>query len=108
MVDRLIDDATLVEEAQTEGDVAFAPDELKVRPGTARSELRSRAFRVLWISTFSSNVGTWMQNVALGAVAYQLTPSAGLVALTGFPHLGPLLLLATVPVMPPGAVYRLR
>ena len=108
MVDRLIDDATLVEEAQTEGDVAFAPDELKVRPGTARSALRSRDFRVLWISTFSSNVGTWMQNVALGAFAYQLTHSAGFVALTGFAQLGPLLLLATVGGMLADAVDRRR
>src|SRR4051812_6372141 len=108
MVDRLIDDATLVEEAQTEGDVAFAPDQLKVRPGTARSALRSRDFRVLWISTFSSNVGTWMQNVALGAFAYQLTHSAGFVALTGFAQLGPLLLLATVGGMLADAVDRRR
>src|SRR5438309_2514937 len=108
MVARLIDDATLVEEAQTEGDVAFAPDELKVRPGTARSALRSRDFRVLWIATFSSNVGTWMQNVALGAFAYQLSHSADFVALTGFAQLGPLLLLATVGGMLADAVDRRR
>src|SRR4051794_17900281 len=107
MVDRLIDDATLVEEAQTEGDVPFAPEELQ-GAGTARSALRSRDFRVLWISTFSSNVGTWMQNVALGAFAYQLSHSAGFVALTGFAQLGPLLLLATVGGMLADAVDRRR
>src|SRR5947209_18827194 len=107
MVDRLIDDATLVEEAQTEGDVPFAPEELQGE-GTARSALRSRDFRVLWISTFSSNVGTWMQNVALGAFAYQLSHSAGFVALTGFAQLGPLLLLATVGGMLADAVDRRR
>jgi MFS family permease len=96
MVDRLVDDAVLVDEAQTEGDVAFGPAELADRPGTARSALRSRDFRVLWVATFASNVGTWMQNVALGAFAYQLSHSAGFVALTGFAQLGPLLLLATV------------
>src|SRR3954451_4833804 len=107
MVDRLIDDATLVEDAQTEGDVPFAPEELQ-GAGTARSALRSRDFRVLWISTFSSNVGTWMQNVALGAFAYQLSHSAGFVALTGFAQLGPLLLLATVGGMLGDAVDRRR
>jgi MFS family permease len=96
MVDRLLDDAALVDEAQIDGDVAVTLGELKVRSGTARSALRSRDFRVLWISTFASNVGTWMQNVALGAFAWQLSRSAGFVALTGFAQLGPLLLLATV------------
>ena len=108
MVDRLLDDATLVEEAQTEGDVALAPEALEVRFGTARSALRSRDFRVLWIATFSSNVGTWMQNVALGAFAYQLSGSAGFVALTGFAQLGPLLLLATVGGVLADAVDRRR
>jgi MFS family permease len=104
----LLDDAALVQEAQTEGDVALAPAELDIRPGTARSALRSRDFRVLWIATFSSNVGTWMQNVALGAFAYQLSHSAGFVALTGFAQLGPLLLLATVGGMLADAVDRRR
>ena len=108
MVDRLLDDATLVEEAQTDGDVAVALSELKVRPGTARSALRSRDFRVLWISTFASNVGTWMQNVALGAFAYQLSHSAGFVALTGFAQLGPLLVLAAVGGVLADAVDRRR
>lgn len=108
MVDRLVDDATLVEEAQAEGDVPLAPGELEVRPGTARSAMRSRDFRVLWIATFSSNVGTWMQNVALGAFAYQLSHSASFVALTGFAQLGPLLVLATVGGMLADAVDRRR
>ena len=108
MVARLTDEDMLVEEAQTDGDVALAPNELRVRPGTARSALRSRDFRVLWVATFSSNVGTWMQNVALGAFAYQLSHSAGFVALTGFAQLGPLLLLATVGGMLADAVDRRR
>jgi MFS family permease len=108
MAHRPLDDVALVEEAQTEGDVAFALGELEVRPGTARSALRSRDFRVLWIATLSSNVGTWMQNVALGAFAYQLSHSAGFVALIGFAQLGPLLLLATVGGMLADAVDRRR
>jgi MFS family permease len=108
MVDQVSDGVALVEEAQAEGDVALAPDDLRVRPGTARSALRSRDLRVLWIATFSSNVGTWMQNVALGAFAYDVSHSAGFVALTGFAQLGPLLMLATVGGMLADAVDRRR
>jgi MFS family permease len=85
-----------VEEATVDGDVALSPAELRVRPGTARSALRSRDFRRLWLATFSSNVGTWMQNVALGAFAYRLSHSATFVALVGFAQLGPLLVLAPI------------
>jgi len=78
-----------VEDALVEGDRA-------VRPGTARAALRHRPFTILWTGTFSSNVGTWMQNVALGALAFQLTRSATFVALIGFAQLAPILLLAVV------------
>ena len=76
-------------DALVEGDRDF-------RPSSARAALRHRAFTVLWIGTFSSNIGTWMQNVALGALAYQLTHSATFVALIGFAQLAPILLLAAV------------
>ncbi|HVT22589.1 MAG TPA: MFS transporter, partial [Mycobacteriales bacterium] len=58
------------------------------------SALRSRDMRRLWLAMFGSNIGTWMQNVALGAFAYQLTKSASFVALVGFAQLGPVLVLA--------------
>jgi MFS family permease len=54
------------------------------------------AFRIVWACTMASNVGTWMQNVALGALAYKMTESAGFVALVGFMQLGPILVLASV------------
>jgi len=38
--------------------------------------LANRLFRALWIASIASNIGTWMQNVALGALAFQLTHSA--------------------------------
>jgi MFS family permease len=50
----------------------------------------------VWSGTFASNIGTWMQNIALGVLGYQLTKSAGFVALLGFAQLGPLLVLALV------------
>ena len=48
----------------------------------------------MWAGSFASNIGTWMQNVALGAFGYELTHSAFYVALLGFAQLGPLLLLS--------------
>ncbi|GAC1536445.1 MAG: MFS transporter [Acidimicrobiales bacterium] len=78
-----------MEDAVTEGD-------RPLKPGTARAALRHRPFTVLFIGTFSSNIGTWMQNVALGALAFQLTHSATFVALIGFAQLAPILLLAAI------------
>ncbi len=75
------------EDAVVDGDVPFLP-------GSARAALRHRAFRLVWAGSLASNIGTWMQNVALGAFAYDLTKSSGYVALLGFAQLGPLLALA--------------
>jgi MFS family permease len=88
--------ASAAEEALVDGDVAVGRGDIRRTPGTARSALRARDFRRLWIATFSSNVGTWMQNVALGAFAYRLSHSASFVALIGFAQLGPLLVLAPI------------
>lgn len=64
------------------------------RPGTAQSALRHRDFRIVWAGTFTSNIGTWMQNVLLGAYGYTLTRSAAYVGVLYFAQLGPLLLLS--------------
>lgn len=64
------------------------------KPGTARAALGYRDFRIIWIALFASNVGTWMQNLALPAYIDQRTESATWVALIGFAQLGPLLLLS--------------
>lgn len=77
------------EEAAQEGDVPY-------RPGSARAALAHRDFTVVWLGALASNVGTWMQNVALGVLAYRLTRSAQFVALIGFAQLGPLLVLSPV------------
>ena len=66
------------------------------RPGTAQAALRHRDFRIVWAGTFTSNIGTWMQNVLLGAWGYTLTHSAGYVGLLYFAQLGPLLLLSVL------------
>jgi MFS family permease len=77
------------EDAVLDGDVPYAA-------GSARAALAYRAFRRVWLGSLASNIGTWMQNVALGAFAYKLTKSSGFVALLGFAQLGPLLLLSIV------------
>src|SRR5260370_37788923 len=70
-------------------------DRILVR-GTARAALRHRDFRIVWSGTFASNIGTWMQNVLLGAYGYTLTHSATYVGLLFFAQLGPLLILSHV------------
>jgi MFS family permease len=78
-----------IEDAVVEGDQPLPT-------GTARSALRHRTFRIVFLGAFASNIGTWMQNVVLGAYAYDLTRSSTFVGLIIFAQLGPLLLLAMV------------
>jgi MFS family permease len=77
------------DDAQIDADLPYSP-------GTARSALSHPSFRSVWLGTFASNIGTWMQNIALGVFAFQLTHSATYVALLGFAQLGPLFLLSIV------------
>jgi predicted MFS family arabinose efflux permease len=77
------------EDALLEGDRSFTP-------GTARAALRHRTFRTVYIGAFSSNIGTWMQNLVLGALAYDLTESGVFVGILTAAQLGPLLLFSPV------------
>jgi MFS family permease len=77
-----------VEDALVDGDVAY-------QTGTAQAALRHRNFRIVYFGTFASNIGTWMQNVVLGAYALKLTGSAAFVGIVFFAQLGPLLFLST-------------
>src|ERR671919_2187456 len=76
-------------EAIIEGDVPY-------RRVTAQAALRNRDFRIFWGGTFASNIGTWMQNVLLGAFGYALTGSATFVGILFFAQLGPLLFMANL------------
>lgn len=58
--------------------------------------MRSTAFRRVFAGTFASNIGTWMQNITLIALAYDLTGDAWFVGLTTFAQLGPMLILSPV------------
>ncbi len=83
------------------GHVETAVDALEegdrpIRPGTARAALRHRVFRRVFVGAFLSNIGSWMQNVVLGALAYELTHSATFVGVLLFAQLGPLLLFSLV------------
>lgn len=64
------------------------------RPGSARAALAYPDFRRMWVGSFASNVGTWMQNVVLPAYVYERTGKASVVGLLVFAQLGPLLLLS--------------
>ncbi len=75
------------EDAIVDGDVAY-------RRGTAQAALRHRDFRIVYGGTFLSNVGTWMQNVILGAYAWDLTHNSAFVGVVFFAQLGPLLFLS--------------
>ena len=60
-----------VEDALVDGDVAY-------QRGTAQAAFRNRNFRIVYLGTFASNIGTWMQNVVLGAYALEADGLAGL------------------------------
>lgn len=68
--------------------------EATLAPGTARAALAHPTFRRLYWGAFGSNIGSWMQNVVLGAYALELTDSASFVGLIVFAQLGPLLFFA--------------
>jgi len=88
------------EEALTEG------DDYVRGVGTTRSALAHREFRLMWLGSFASNIGTWMQTVVLGSYAYKLTESSAFVGALAFAQLGPLLLLSVVGGMVADALDR--
>lgn len=55
-----------------------------------------RPFRRVFAGTFSSNIGTWMQNVILIALAYDLTDSSTFIGIVTFAQLGPMLFLSPI------------
>ncbi|WBA43416.1 MFS transporter [Hymenobacter canadensis] len=62
--------------------------------------LRIPIFRMLWIASFVSNIGTWMQNVGAVGLMTELTPSPVLVALLQTAAALPVFLLS----LPAGAL----
>ncbi len=72
-------------------------------PGSARAALSWPAYRLIWLGMFASNIGSWMQNVALPAYIQDRTRSGSLVALMVFGQLGPVLFLSI-----PGGIIAAR
>ena len=86
VVDETVEDAV---DALEDGDRT-------IRSGTARAALRHTVFRRVFIGAFLSNIGSWMQNVVLGALAYDLYRSPTFVGVLLFAQLGPLMLFSLV------------
>ena len=64
------------------------------QPGSARAALAYPRFRRMWAASFSSNIGTWMQNVVLPLYVLDRTGKASTVGIMVFAQLGPLLFLS--------------
>lgn len=97
-LDPSIEDAL---DALEEGDRA-------IRPGTARSALQHTVFRRVFIGAFLSNIGSWMQNVVLGALAWDRFESPTFLGVLLFAQLGPLLLFSLAGGLLADAVDRRR
>jgi predicted MFS family arabinose efflux permease len=78
------------------------------RPGTAASALRHRDYRIVFGGTFLSNIGTWMQNVLLGAFGWEISHSTSFVGLLYWCQLGPTLVLAPLGGLLADALERRR
>jgi MFS family permease len=61
-----------------------------------RAALSHQAFRRVFAGTLASNIGTWMQNITLIALAYDLTGGATFIGVITFAQLGPMLLLSPI------------
>ena len=57
---------------------------------------RHRDFAVFWSGNFLSNIGTWMQTVALGWLVLEITDSAWMVGVNGFVTAAPTLLFTLI------------
>lgn len=79
----------------------LAPASLPLAGGGLFSALsRYPVYRRLWVGSLASSLGQWMQQVALGWLALELTDSPAFVGLVGFTAGVPFLLVA----IPAGAV----
>src|SRR5215212_4544 len=70
--------------------------------------LRHRDFRLLWIGSVISNIGTWMHIVAQGWLIYQLTDSPLYLGLVGLMRAMPLLAFPLVGGVVADRVSRLK
>lgn len=94
----------MVQEAEQESQAAAsmaapAAAELKadvmVRPRMLEA-MENRDFRYLWAGNFLSNIGTWMQNIALGWLVLQLTNSAFWLGIVSFASAVPMVVFTLI------------
>jgi MFS family permease len=90
------DDPALLDASVEEAIDALEEGDRAIRTGSARAALRHDVFRRVFIGAFLSNIGSWMQNVVLGAMAYDLTRSPTFIGVLLFAQLGPLMLFSLV------------
>ena len=83
----------LTQEMEPQMPVAPAP-----RPPERRMfrALRHPSYRLFWSGNFLSNVGTWMQNLALGWLVLELTDSPFWLGMVSFTSWTPLLLFTLI------------
>ncbi len=70
-------------------------DEL-TRRGTARDALAGDDFRRIYVASFLSNTGRWMQTAALGVLAWEISESSSYLGAVIFAQLGPLAILSLI------------
>lgn len=66
------------------------------KTGSARSAWANRDFRRIYIASFASNAGRWMQNTSLGVLAWELTESSTYLGALIFATLAPLAVLSLI------------
>jgi len=62
--------------------------------GGARDALSDQTFRRIYIASFLSNTGRWMQSAAMGVLAWKLTESSVYLGAVIFAQLGPMAILS--------------
>ena len=69
--------------AETEADVGAPPGRI-VRGGGTFEAFAHRAYTLFWSGAFVSNIGTWMQNYALGVLVYTFRSSEADLGIVNF------------------------
>src|SRR5450756_1892775 len=83
----------VTETETTEANIGSPPQDI-VRMGGTFEAFRHRAYALFWSGAVVSNIGTWMQNYALGIVVYSFRSSSLDLGLVNFLAGIPTLLLA--------------
>jgi MFS family permease len=73
-----------LDESYTPGDAEETAETDSQRRATAFRALRHYNYRLFWIGSFLSNIGTWMQTVAQGWLVRELTASPFLIGFVAF------------------------